>query len=456
MKSKTKIVRTLSPSGKKHVPKPKKPGGKSFSKPGNTAGKSKNTPHNKPLRVRPTLHETVLDRGLVKAWIKVVFSLAKLPGGLAAAKENPEPVLIKIIRREMSSIKDLWEIFNLERDLINKRLLGTKQYTVAYLLGFHLPNAARLALLWHNFTGRFPAWKKVFQSSDIFINDIGCGTGALAQSLTSELLANGISPNKIQIGLSDVASGPLEAAEAAVKNLDPLLMVNRYCVPVEKLRVDRFTEESVKSPKKTVKEDAPPREIKSPLFIYTLGYVWNELRKNRHAQKNLETILTNHAKRNERALILVVEPATELQSRDAMELRDKLVDGGLLAVYPCPPTKLCPMIERPKDWCFTEGRWKRPIHAEVLDNALGIDRAWLGASLYAFATPALAREIAGDTKSVLESKKSGVVVGRPQTPASTAGKQEKFEYLLCTFDGLKKITPVEGAATIARGNILTN
>lgn len=402
------------------------------------------TPHKAP-RVRPVLRETELSRALVKAWMQVVFSLAKLPGGTSAAKDNPEPVLNRIIRRELSAIRDLWEIFNLERDLINKRLLGTKQHTVAYLLGFHLPNAARMALLWRHFVRRFPEWKKTFQSSDLIINDIGCGTGALAQSLVSELTSSGIDANQMELNLSDVAAGPLEAAELVIKKMTPDLAVKRHGVAVEKLRTDRFS-----------REKAGDRD---PLFIYTLGYVWNELRKNRAAQKNLETILIAHAARNELALVFLVEPAAELQSRDAMQLRDQLVAGGLTAIYPCPPLQCCPMIERPKDWCFTEGRWKRPAHAEVIDRSLGIDRAWLGASLYAFASPRMLKALRPDQPDQPDRsgvKKSGVIVGRPQVAATPAGKADNFEYLLCTIEGLKKSTPAKGAKPLPRGDTITN
>ena len=98
----------------------------------------------------------VLPKELLDAWQDAVVHLGKLPRGVAKQEFTDDQLLYKIMRQEMRGIHELWETFTQERDLLTKHLLSSKQQMVRYLLGFHLPNAARMQLALNRLNSRFP------------------------------------------------------------------------------------------------------------------------------------------------------------------------------------------------------------------------------------------------------------------------------------------------------------
>jgi hypothetical protein len=187
------------------------------------------------------------------------------------------------------------------------------------------------------------------------------------------------------------------------------------------------------------------KEGENMVHIYLLGYVWNELVKNAPARRKLLTLMTNHIKRKEPCLIFVAEPALEFMSRPAMELRDTLCENGYTALYPCPHSSPCPMLERPKDWCYTEGVWKQPPLAEWLDDQLDVNRSKHASTLFAFASPAMG----------LTSDNKPIVVGRPVREAGIDRYKGFFDYLLCDENGITKRKPQKPKQAVLRGSIFT-
>jgi hypothetical protein len=403
---------------------------------------------------RPPSASVILPKPLVESWEANVLSLARLPRG-TSRDTHPGTRLAAVIRQEKRVILDLWEIFTQERGELSKRLLSGKREVVAYLTGFHLANAARAQLLLDRLTSRAPAIGAALAgggggSGAIRVHDLGCGTGAFALTLAQQLTgAWRIAPQRLEVHLTDLSGGLLDAAKGGfvALGLDGLAPPRTHKVGLERLPLDKLAH-------------GDDRTLTS---IYSLGYVWNETERNGAARARLRSLFTAHAERGDRALLLVLEPASQHIARAAQTLRDELAGAGWIPLYPCPAATPCPMLERTRDWCFSEGTWRQPQTAIALDRSLGLDRARLVTACYAFATPALAADAAFDAKALA----GGVVVGRPERGGKGSGKASgksprgskandaEFDYLLCVPGDLNKAAPEPGNIVLPRGAVLT-
>jgi len=464
-----------SPNRHKHKQKTTGSKASSHARPGSTPRPGQKSPQKStgPKSGKAPRPDAIhLSKQLVKAWEDTLLKTFRPRRGSGGARpDNTDGAqrasrLKQALMQETDTILELWEIFTKDRGRLSRYLLTTRQHVVGYLLGFHLPNAARMQVLLHRTLRRLPLAEGLKRCSEIRVSDIGCGTGAMAQTLVVELAMTGVSPAKMRISLSDVSPPLLETAADSITALNMPLTVSTHRKRAEELPIIQF-------------QDQPPGATSiggqglgaGPVaHIYTFGYVWNELRKNPAAQRRIHSILAGHIERGEVALVLIVEPGTELQARDAMQLRDELTASRWSAVYPCPASSPCPMLERPKDWCFSEAAWTRPALVEMIDRRLGIDRTQIAAGMYAFATPALT-ELAGFGTTTRQ-----VVVGRPLRDAADGTptrksptplprervRQRPFEYLVCTPDGLAKVPQVKSPTgspaqmqPILRGSLLS-
>jgi hypothetical protein len=150
-------------------------------------------------------------------------------------------------------------------------------------------------------------------------------------------------------------------------------------------------------------------------------------------------------------MIALLEPGMEEQSRGAMELRDELTAAGYVALYPCPTSDACPMLEGSRDWCYSEGVFAPPATVKAIDKKLGLDRAKLSGSLFLFATPPLTKHMAARGKGA-----EAIVVGRPLKRSAHGKKSSDFEYLLCTPGGLNKSPSTTGNNFRLRGTSLNS
>lgn len=377
--------------------------------------KSKTPPRRPPAsKSKPEKTKVVLDAA-TKAWIAVVNALGKLPRGSESKSLKGQELTKAIFRVNRNSVKELWEVYTQRRDELSRKLISNRAYTVAYLLGFHLPNVARTMDLLTRSNKRHH-WNKLCAKHPVRLYDIGCGSAAMSAAYLQAAKAT-------EVFLYD-SSGPLlDAAKLMHEELGTKSLKTSR-TQIEDLKHEWFT-------------CSDPETI----HVYTLGYVWNELQRNNPARRRIMEIFSNHLQRNEKALIFIAEPALEQMCRPAMELRDILCTAGYMALYPCPSSGLCPMMERPKDWCYSEGTWAQPEIAAFIDEKLDMDRRRHAGTLFAFATPALK----------LDSDEISVVVGRPIKEEGVERYKKHYDYLVCDGSEILKLAPKSPKQILLRG-----
>lgn len=381
---------------------------------------------------------------MLTAWRDTVLEFAKLPRGTRREGQTPEAILGQVLRQETGTIIDLWEAFTKERQEVSRGMLGSQQLTVAYLLGFHLVNAARTRLLLRRLQDRtdFAGYLKHFASkTEVTWYDLGCGTGAVAHAVVDYLLGAGLPPSALNIHLYDTSSSLLAAASRLLAQAGCGAKVKTHRVGLERLDAAMIP---------TAKSHA--------IHGISLGYVWNELARNAPARTRIMRLVTEQAQGN--TLLLVLEPASQTFARAAMDLRDQLTELGYQPLYPCLASTPCPMLKLSRDWCYSEGTWQQPKIMQTLDKSIGISRSHLSGTLLAFASKSLAKQL---KLTVPEA----VVVGRPErsnlaiagartpnakraAPPSKPNKP-KFDYLLCRGDKLAKEAPTPNLEFLPRG-----
>lgn len=371
-----------------------------------------------PATKKPVAAKVPMDPA-TKAWVATVGELGRLNRGSTPKDLGALEKVKSIFQINKKSVLELWEVYTQHRDELSRKLINNRAYTVSYLLGFHLANVARAHDLFTRSNKRHH-WNKLTAKAPVRLYDIGCGTGAMSISYLQSSKAS-------EVFLYD-GSGPL---------LDAARVMH------EKLKTA-----NLRTSRREI-EDLDPKWFratdKDTIHVYLLGYVWNELTRNNPAKRRLMEILGGHLERQEKCLVFIAEPALEHMSRPTMELRDILCSAGFDALYPCPHSEACPMLERPKDWCYSEGNWQRPEIAEWIDGKLDLDRGRHAGTLFAFASPA----------TQLASDHEPIVVGRPVREEGVERYKGFFSYLVCEEDGLEKYEPKTPKNPILRGQIFT-
>lgn len=369
----------------------------------------------KPQNRKKILHETVLPKNIVQSWEKTLIEFARIRG-LKKDEASHTEKLQHVLKAEKANVKKLWEAFTTERDQLPRYLLDPKKQTAAYLLGFHLPNAARMWNLLYRF-GRDHSLDSHFQetSTNCEIVDIGCGTGAMSQTLIQYL--NDKKVHSIKSIIADKSPRFLETATSAIKH------TGKENIEVQSIK-SSITSALMGQIKASLSEN-------SFRFII-LGYVWNELAQNQKARAALQEFLTQQAEH--RTMVLIVEPANQFIARDAMELRDELVFSGYNALYPCGHNHQCPMLKREKDWCFSDTTWKTPGLVTKLNQSTKINQQQLRYSGYVFASERFTKDLKVD-----RIEGAVPVVGKPSIKDAAQG----FEYLVCEGEKLAKY-PTDG------------
>ena len=348
------------------------------------------------------------------AFVGTVNKLGRTPKGFDRKGRRADSIFKAIFKASKPTILEIWEIYTQRRDELTRKLVNNKQSVVAYLLGFHLANMARASELFARSDKRH-GWKKKLKGKKVRVYDIGCGTAAMS-------LALGIDAEYFLID----GSGPLlDAASMLAEETGLNAKTSRRVI--EELEPKQFTS----------------RDGEKTVHIYLFGYIWNELTHNNAARRKLLTIVTKHIARDEECLIFIAEPALEQMCRPTMELRDVLCSAGFVAMYPCPHSEHCPMLDRPKDWCYSEGEWDQPPLAQWVDEHLDMNRSRHAGSLFAFASPAMG----------IKSDHAPVVVGRPVREEGKDRYKGFFDYLVCGEDGISKVTPTAPKQVISRGMI---
>ena len=394
-----------------------------------------------------------LSKHALDAWRHAVLSIARLPRGFARQDKTDGEKVHAILKAEMKGVHELWEIFTQERGELGKFLVAGKPEAVAYLLGFHLTNYARMQLALRRIDGRSGLGALLAGNQQVRWHDFGAGSGAMTQAFLDFSTKAGLSLGRLEAHAVDVSGALLDAARTVVQATRPDFLLKTHRLALDALPVSKYSHPA---------GDAALAPEARTITIYGMGYVYNEITANARAQRRLAEVFSGHLERDEAALVIMLEPATQTQSRAAMEWRDGMVEQGFLPIYPCPAAIPCPLLERSRDWCFSEGSLDRPAPVIEVDRALGIDRSRFGSTILAMATPALVARLKPTGKPL------AVVVGRPDrvagnnVPAARGGRPapvaargaRPFDFLVCTAEGLQKVPPTPGRPFLPRGATL--
>ncbi len=344
-----------------------------------------------------------------KLWAQTVSKLAKTPRNLEKPRSAYSELELAgfIIGEHRDDIVRLWEAFTTDRAEVSRYLMDPKRESLVYLLGFHLANQARLSMALDRAEYRHKLLSQISAAPAIHLLDLGCGSGALSLQTAQELWSYR-EALEISWELVDKSQAFLEAASLGIE------LLRSEAKPVtRRQKLDEYLSREV---------NAGPLE---GLVWYQLGYVWNEVSRSPRTKQLLMRLLESGLKAGQR-VITILEPATEELAREAMELRDVLVEMGYVNLYPCPHSQSCPMLESDRDWCYSEAVWDRPPLVKKVDKILKIDRQRVGVGAYIFVSPDLIE--AGRVKL---GKTDSVVVGRPVERAAKDPALAQKSYLLC-------------------------
>jgi len=370
---------------------------------------------------------------LIDAWQETIIENARFSRGTRVNTEKPETLVRGLAKSEKNTLIELWKTFTSEREQLNAKTLTGKKEAVAYLLGFHLSNSARII---HTFNAASKRWNiKDFigNQEQVRIIDLGCGSGAMAQANVCFVKSAHNEDAKIQVQLVDGSSHLLDAAVSGLNKIDQKASVRAHKGDLAGLIVDKYVSD------------------KNPFTFINLGYVWNEIVKNRSARQKISKLFSAVIRNETESLITVIEPGSQDQSRAAMELREELIEQGFMPLYPCPHSNSCPLLEMSRDWCYSEITWAHPPVQKFIDSQIGVERTVLAASAFLFASPALMKKLKPLAKDL------EIVVGRPTRPSPSDSRNpsdrsnfgKKADYLLCTKEGIKK-TPIHPNSNVTR------
>ncbi|MCX6129508.1 MAG: hypothetical protein NTX25_10655, partial [Proteobacteria bacterium] len=380
----------------------------------------------------PVSSDTLLtSRSMYAMWAATVANLAKTPRGLDRPRKELTDVDLAgaVIQDLRKDLVELWEAFTMNRAEVSRYLMDPKKEALVYLLGFHLSNCARTQGVLRRAEQRIGlmTWLRQ-QPKSLHIEDLGAGTGALSFASLDLLFRDSIKiPCSVE--LVDKSQAFLDVATHGLQQLNKDMKI-----VVRRQRLEEYM--SRQSRQKEVSSGS------EPLVWYQLGYVWNEIA---HNPKILQSVLRHLAQGLSQGgrLITVLEPANQDISRTAMQLREELCLMGYKVLYPCPHSDACPMLERSRDWCYSEWQWQMPPLMQKVDKILEIDRQRIGATAFLLASPDVAEALQKFRRT--EIKDQAIVVGRPLDAKSARGNFKKFEYLLCGADGLSKQAADMGA-----------
>ncbi len=372
-----------------------------------------------PANVRKPLPGQIhLSRRSYLQWANTVAQLTRTPKSLKKPRSEASDLEIAaaLIHDMRPDLIQLWETFTTERADVSRYLMDPKREALVYLLGFHLANQARTLGVLLRLQRRSGLLSSLSERAEpVRLVDLGCGTGALSLTTAQELKE--LNPNlALSFELIDKSQNFLEAAAMQAKAL-----VAEDAVLLRRQKLDDYLSRELSN---------GPAE---GLVWYQIGYLWNEIMQSPKTTQLMLRYLEAGLQKGKRVLT-IIEPANQDLARGAMELRQELVNRGYQVLYPCSHNLDCPMLERTRDWCYSEFAWERPPLVRNVDKILEIDRHRIGCAAYVFVSPDMIKDF---------RQPASIVVGRP-LDRNASMHSRKFEYLLCSEDGLSKATPGEG------------
>jgi hypothetical protein len=351
-------------------------------------------------------HSITLPHIVVSLWMRAVEKFCKSSGKKKIEKSSD---LSGYVQKSKTDIVGLWDIFNNTRTGVSHYLKNADRQLSAYLLAFHLPNVARtLMVLKRASTNANLNTEK----PNIEIIDLGCGTGALSAGYLFFNRSN-LEGKNVKVHLVDKQKKMVQCAAFFAQNIVPECEIFEWYKDVIAF-IKNFKEK-------------PDTHI-----IVLVGNLINE---NNSGEKIADWFSKICANKTIAANLLFMEPAQQIHSRKAMEFSQYLADQKIFASYPCQNSLKCPMLERSRDWCFSEVSWKVPKEQKLIDQVLKIEHEKVNASAYWFHSNAPELTV-GQT-----------IVGKP---IEKSGSDTFKSYLLCDGVNLSK-APIKDRPSKHRG-----
>lgn len=336
-----------------------------------------------------------------KAWLQAVGQSGRRP------IQNPDSLAAQHAVKENSrGIRELWKTFNEERHSITSYLRHSQKEAAAYLLGFHRPNQAKMLELMQrsNLLGALKA-----DNSPLKVVDMGCGTGAMSLGFIE---AMEFEKDRLSLHLIDRRRHLCQLAE--IQALSSGLKQTQIQARYQDLRL-WFKKESA---------------VSEASQIVLMGYLLNEIWQDKEVSGSLQHYLSGLLQSEIPNAVVIIDSANQNLCRQLMNFRNDLCQRGWVALYPCPSGQLeCPLLERGRDWCFSEMSWRQESFDSAVDKSLAVDRSNLSFSAFIFVNQAWMHKYQA-------KKRISVIVGRPIV-------DERVEYLICQKDIIQKI-PVQG------------
>lgn len=270
--------------------------------------------------------------------------MAALIGRWAGQDLSEREVLPSGVSKKLAAaLKPLSDGLIGERELVGEGYLDGNRALGAYLVYFWPASYAQAnrALDMAGVTGGARAL------------DLGCGPGPV----TAALLDRGVE--------SIVALDRAGEALALTASLDPA-----------RVTVAQWDAQA----------DALPQ---GPFDLIVMGHLLNELWADLDEDEALARRHALCARALERlspaGKLIIIEPALKATSRQALELRDRLVAGGHTVLAPCLHQGPCPALVNPRDWCHSEQPWQAPDWTAQITRQVGMGRRGLKMTCLVFA-----------------------------------------------------------------------
>lgn len=289
---------------------------------------------------------------------------------------DPHGQASQIAAKLAPAVMRLSEGLTRARKLAGTQYLNEREAALAYLL-YYLPvNAARTRYALDRLPPGF-----FDREGGISVLDLGSGPGTQLLALLnylSETRGGSETPGRAGQGT------PLRLTYRAVDHSGKALTQLQQLA--EAARRDGLIPAGVHLTVETTRGALLPASGLKPAFtlpqggvsLVMMGYALNELQAGQvtaeHALGFLEVVLGSLTAGG---AVLLVEPALQETALRLQQVRDGLVQRGLMPISPCTHANACPLAapQRPaRQWCHEELRWERPPLIEALDRLTGLDK----------------------------------------------------------------------------------
>ncbi|MBX3196858.1 MAG: hypothetical protein KF894_01775 [Labilithrix sp.] len=264
--------------------------------------------------------------------------------------------------------------------------------------------------------------------------DLGAGLGAMTWGLVRALAASG-GAGRVDAVLVDEDTEVLEAARSigraarALLGMDPIDL--RLTTEVKSL--DALTAGGVTG------------AVRGAHDVVILGQVLSEIDPRADAATRLarQAALVTHVLETMVApdgALVIVEPALRERTRHLHALRDRVIEGGAVAVFaPCLHARSCPMLAVETDWCHEDAPVDLPPWTAPLARAAGL--RWQGLT---FSYLVLRRDGLGAVANAAgapraaEPSASGAHAVRFRAVSDLLRSKGKLELFVCREDGARQ------------------